>query len=236
MPGVDLRLSALGRAPRPDELWSVDRVTDGTRTVLLLPNPDLRRERTWRAAATATRTLAGTEVAITGAARLLRDGICWSPLGGEPDSGRWRNGLDLDSWSVVLSAKREQRVAGRLRCGADVAWRGHDVRRGLPLGLPPERSERLRVEWGRAVFEGDGVCEIGYLLEHRGRLGDPWLPGGLPELPPHTLHHVLLGFRLVGADLTLEIRNLTDQRPRLSAGALGDGRELRWRLEWGFRR
>ncbi len=229
-------LEAGGRAPRPDELHTADLAAGGGQQVALLPNPDLRRERTWRAALKLSGAAAGTEVALDASARLLRGGIGWRALPEQPDRGRWENGLDLDSWCLALGARRAGRLAGRVEAGADVIWRGHEVRAGVPVGLPPARSDRLRLAWERSLFHGDGVLEIGYLLERRGAMDDPWLPAGRFRLPSHLLHHLLLGFRLVGVDLTMELRNLADAEPRLSTGALGYGRELRWRMEWSFRR
>jgi hypothetical protein len=84
------------------------------------------------------------------------------------------------------------------------------------------------------LFHEDGILEIGYQLSYRDSTADPWLPGGLFRVPAFTRHDLLLGFRLLGADLSLALRNLTAERFRLSAGALSDGRELRLRLHWTF--
>lgn len=235
-----LTLGLGGRAPRSDELATVDRavlqVGETERVAVYVPNRDLRAERTWRAALALRRTVLGTRLAVDGSARALREGIGWEPLAGGVDVGRWDNTLDLDAWCVTAAAEREGRLAGRACARAAVSWRGADVRRGVPVGLPPERSASLTVDWEYRAFHDDGILELSYQLEHRGAADEPWLPAGWARLRPATLHHAIVGFRLLGADLSLAVRNLADARTRLSAGALGDGRELRWRLHWTLRR
>ena len=66
-------------------------------------------------------------------------------------------------------------------------------------------------------------------------MSDPWLPGDDITLPAVTLHHVTIGFRLVGVDLGYELRNLTNQRVPISAGSYSLGQSNRWRLHWTFR-
>lgn len=235
-----LTLGLGGRAPRSDELATVDRavlqVGETERVAVFVPNRDLQAERTWRAALALRRTVLGTRLAVDGTARALREGIGWEPVAGGVDVGRWDNSLDLDAWCVTAAAEREGRLLGRARARAAVSWRGADVRHGVPVGLPPERSASLTVDWEYRAFHDDGILELSYELEHRGAADEPWLPAGWARLRPATLHHAVLGFRLLGADLSLAVRNLADARTRLSAGALGDGRELRWRLHWTFRR
>ncbi len=228
-----LTLEGGGRAPRSDELLTAWRVVgpDGT-PYLLLPDGGLGRERTLRAAGRLAWRPLGLDLALEGSLRRLRDGIGWRPLGGT--AGRWTNDLELDSAELVASLARRARLLGWLQLRAQSVWRAHDLRAGTPLFLPPERSSSLEVLWEARFFEEDGILEIGYLLQHRGPTDDPWLPGAEPLLPALTRQDLILGFRLVGTDLSLELRNLTDERAPVSAGAVADGRELRWRLHWTF--
>jgi hypothetical protein len=110
------------------------------------------------------------------------------------------------------------------------------VRSGVARGEPPARAASLAVDWEHSSFHGDGVWHLGWRLERTGVYADPWLPVAGYLLPARALQHLLLGFRLVGVDLQLELRNLTDDRQYVSAGALAEGREARWRLGWTFTR
>ncbi len=233
--GLDLSLDHGGRSPRSDELFTPDRRSVSGRTVLLLPAADLGWERETRAAMTVELAVLGGVVSLDGSLRRLRDGIGWRQDDGDPDTGRWANDLEMDSWTATAGYSRRARLWGRLRLSGRYSRRGVDIRRGVAVGLPPERSARADLAWEHHFFHGDGVVELGYALEHRGVMPDPWLPRG-DELPSVTLHHLLAAFRLVGADLSLELRNLTDERAQISGGALTDGREMRWRLQWSFLR
>jgi hypothetical protein len=65
-------------------------------------------------------------------------------------------------------------------------------------------------------------------------MSDPWLPDQKYKLPAIAFHDFMLGFRLVGVDLNMEVRNVTDNIQQLSTGALSVGREIRWRIRWQF--
>ncbi len=229
-----------GRAPRPDELATPDvaaggPLPDGQAPTLwlLLPNPELRRERLLRLAGRVARSVAGTEFALDASGRSLRRGIGWQSSGDAAGAtGRWDNALELDAWAVTASVTFHQNLFGLLRARAEATRRGCDVRAGVPLGLPPERSASLSVDWEHDAFHGDGVFELGYRLESCGVYDDPWVPGVDFELPARTLHHLLLGFRLLGADLSLGLLNLADDVAPVAAGTLAEGRQLRLRLEW----
>jgi hypothetical protein len=113
-------------------------------------------------------------------------------------------------------------------------WRSQEIQAGRPLFLPPKLSGVLQIFWENHFFKEDGILEIGYRLVHRGEMADPWWPGASFVLPVITRHDLLMAFRLLGTDLSLELRNLTDETFRLSAGSVSDGREMRLRLHWTF--
>jgi len=230
-----LTLQHGGRAPRSDELYTAARVTGDGVEAVLLPEAGLGWERLDRAALAWRIDLLGNELRLEGAARRLRDGIGWRALEGESDRGRWANEVALDAWNLDLKLSRVGRFAGWARVEAVLSARGCDVEAGTPVALPPERSAVLNVFWERHCFHEDGILELGYVLEHRGEMGDPWLPGDGTRLPSLTLHHLTIGFRLVGVDLGYEVRNLTNQRVPVSAGSLCSGQMNRWRMHWTFR-
>ncbi|MBU1674596.1 TonB-dependent receptor, partial [bacterium] len=230
-----LTLQHGGRSPRSDELYTAARVTGAGIEAVLLPQHELGWESLDRAALSWRAGLLGNELVIDGAVRRLRDGIGWRPLAGETVTGRWANEVELDGWNVDLKLRRAGRCAGWARVEGIVSARGHDVKAGTPIALPPERSAVLNVFWEKHWFHEDGILELGYILEHRGGMGDPWLPGDDVRLPSVTLHHVIVGFRLVGVDLGYELHNLTNRRVPVSAGSLSPGQVNRWRMHWTFR-
>ena len=222
-----------GRAPRSDELATAWRyvVPDGRRTVVL-PNRNLRRQEQWRLAADGTSTLAGFALAISGALSRLRDGIGWRPLAADTTAGRWDNGLDLDAATIRASLAREGRCLGWLQLRADATWRTWHERGDLRAALPPAWDWRLSVLWEEHFFQEDGILQLGWYLHNRGDCDDPWFLAAPVALPTLTRLDMIVGFRLVGTDLGLEIRNLAGAGQRESAGALAGGREQRRRLPW----
>lgn len=236
--GGGLRLVAGhgGRAPTSFEMLTPDRVFVLDRALVLLPDPDLDWERTTRFTGEWTRGMAGFDLRIGGSYRILRDGIGWRADRLDPDRGVWANDVEMDGWTATIEVGRTWRLAGLARLDAHFTRRGWDVSRGTPMGLPPERSAGLSLFWERRLFHEDGVFEVGYNLEHGSERDDPLLPRSQFTVPAATRHDLLLAFRLLGADLGLELRNLTDENIRLSSGAVSDGREMRWRLEWSFTR
>lgn len=225
-----------GRAPRLDERLTAVQLSGGGETAVLLPSRDLDWERLDRLAVSAHAPLPGAEIELRGTVRRQRDGIGWTALTGETDIGRWTNDLDLDGWTLDLVLRRAGRLWGLARVEAILSRRGWDLISGTPVGLPPESSAVMNVFWERRFFREDGILEFGYVLEHHGEMDDPWLPGGRVRLPAATVHHLHLGFRLVGADLGFEVRNLGNSRDRVSAAAFRPGQTNRWRLQWTFRR
>lgn len=233
-PWLQMALERGGRAPRSDELLTSERVFVPGRSRVLLANPDLKHEQTSRASVKLAWRLWGTDLALTGSAHWLRDGITWAALPEESDRGRWENGLGLDSQTVRASVARAGRLAGWLRLRLTGVWQRFDVREGTPAFLPPESYWRTQLLWEHRFFNGDGILEFGYWFTHRSELPDPWFPLGEYSLPAANRHDLIMAFRLLGADLSLALRNLTDDRVHLASGALSDGREMRWRLHWTF--
>jgi len=231
-----LTLQHGGRAPRSDELLTAVRVAGGGQEAIMLPEPELGWEYLDRAALNWRTSVLGTVLELGGSARRLRDGIGWTRLPGETTIGRWTNTLDLDGWTMDLKLRRAGRFAGLARVEAILSRRGYDILSGTPVALPPEQSAVLNVFWEKRVYHEDGIFELGYVLEHRAEMGDPWHPGDDVRLPAVTLHHLLIGFRLVGVDLGFEFRNLTNQRVLVSAGSYLSGQTNRWRMQWTFRR
>ncbi len=65
-------------------------------------------------------------------------------------------------------------------------------------------------------------------------MADPWDVTRTAQLPSRTVHDLLVGFRLVGAHLSLGFRNLTGELTRLTSGAMSTGQELDMRLHWAW--
>ncbi len=229
-----LAVESGGRSPRSDELLTADRFSVPLGSVRVSPNRDLEREKTLRASGVLQGRLLGTDLAVTGSLRWLRNGITWTAAADDPQAGAWTNDLEMQAQTVTARVERRGRFAGWVRLQAESVWRFCDVQRGRPTLLPPERSAAAQVLWENHFFREDGILEIGYRLAYRGSLNDPWWPAGEIRLPAVTRHDLLLGFRLLGADLSLAVRNLTNQVVQAAAGSLSTGREFRWRLHWKF--
>lgn len=224
-----------GRAPRSDELATAWRfVVPGGRQTVALPNRDLQREDEWRLAADVRPSLAGFDLALGVAVRRLRDGIAWRPAQPGATVGHWDNGLALDSATVRAGLAREGWLFGWLRLHADGAWRTWQAQGDVRTALPPPVNYQLTVLWEQHFFQEDGILQLGWFLHNRGALDDPWHLAEPLALPALTRLDMLVGFRLLGADLGLEFLNLVGGGGRLTAGALDHGLELRWRLHWSF--
>jgi outer membrane receptor protein involved in Fe transport len=100
--------------------------------------------------------------------------------------------------------------------------------------LPPEYDLRLHLMWENHFFQEDGIVQLALLSNRRGAMADPWDVTRSYRIPARTLHDLVAGLRLVGAHLTVAVRNLTGDRVPLTAGASGPGREIDLRLNWGF--
>jgi outer membrane receptor protein involved in Fe transport len=114
-------------------------------------------------------------------------------------------------------------------------WRAYDEKQGLAPFLPPKDAYRLHLMWENHFFQEDGILQLALFSTRRAAMADPWDVTRTYRLPARTVHDLLVGFRLVGANLSLAIRNLTGEKVRLTAGAFSTGRELDLRLHWGFR-
>lgn len=230
-----LELAGDGRAPRSDELLTpYERYIDGRR-LTILPNFHLERERTLRAGLALRARLLGTGLALDAAARRLEDGIVWVTRPGEVTVGRWENGLDMDSARITGRLERQGRFLGWGRALLEGTWQSFDERAGRASLLPPQNSGRLALFWENHVFREDGILQLGLIGYWQGEMADPWDVSRTYRLPSRTVLDLLVGFRLVGADLCLAFRNLTGERTRLSAGTWSSGQEMDMRLQWSFR-
>ncbi len=230
-----LEIGGDGRAPRSDELLTPwERYIDG-RELTILPNLDLGREHTLRAGLSLRARLLGTDFAVEAAARRLSDGITWVPLEGETREGRWQNGLEMDSASLTGRLEHQGRLLGWARVMLEGTWQTMDEKTGQAAFLPPTRSGRLGLFWENHYFGEDGILELGLLGRWRGAMDDPWDVTRSYELPASTVLDLLVGFRLVGANLSLAFKNLTGERTQLSAGTWSAGQETDLRLFWTFR-
>ena len=232
--GWKLELLQGGRAPRSDELLTpMDRDVNG-RQLFILPNSDLQREKTSRIQALAGIRVLGFDFAVDASLRHLQEGITWVAEPGSNDTGRWSNGLKMNSSRVTGSVGRRGRFLGWGRIKLEGTWQSFDETSGKAVLLPPEQYLRLELMWENHFFREDGILQLALISTRRGEMADPWDLTRTTFLPETTLHDLLIGFRLVGTNLSLAIRNLTDQQVRLSAGANSNGREMDMRLHWIF--
>jgi hypothetical protein len=176
----------------------------------------------------------GFDLAVDAGARRLRDGITWVAAEANPDSGQWRNELELDSARVTASIGRQGRLLGWGRALVEGTWQTFDERAGRAAFLPPEESLRLLLFWENHFFREDGILQLGWITTVRGAMDDPWDVSRGTALPRRTVHDLLLGFRLVGAHLSLALRNLADERVQLSRDTWSNGMETHLRLHWHF--
>ena len=232
--GLEMRLTRGGRLPRSDELLTpLRRDVDGRR-LTILPNPDLDLEQLTRLQVVASRRLLGLDLALDGSARWLRHGICWRNSEEQPYQGQWRNDLAMASTRLTGSVGRQGRFLGWARVRLEGTWQDTEETEGTAPILLPEQMVRLALLWENHFFQEDGILQIALYSTRRTEMPDPWDLTRATVLPAATWHDLLVGFRLVGADLGLAIRNLTDQRIRLSSAAWSHGREIEMRLRWTF--
>ncbi len=224
-----------GRAPRSDELLTPLLHVVDTRRLALLPNPDLAREKTLRAGLLLKRRLLGIDLAVDGSVRRLTKGITWEALVTDENHGVWTNGLEMDAARVTGSLGREGRFLGWGRVKLEGTWQSFEEKTGRASFLPPDRYLRLHVMWENHFFQEDGILQLALFSTRQGEMADPWDVTRAYPLPARTVHDLLVGFRLVGANLSLAFRNLTGEKIRMTAGALSHGQELDLRLHWAFR-
>ncbi len=223
-----------GRAPRSDELLTPLRRDVAGRELQLLPNGDLEREETVRLGLILQARLLGFDLAVDGSVRRLQDGISWVVLPGETDMGTWQNGLEMESSRVTGTVGREGRFLGWGRLMLEGTWQQSDEKVGQASFLPPEQYLRSHVMWENHFFKEDGILQLALFSTLQGEMADPWDVTRTAQLPSRTVHDLLVGFRLVGAHLSLGFRNLTGERTRLTSGALSTGQELDLRLHWAW--
>jgi hypothetical protein len=224
-----------GRHARSDEYLTPILHDVAGRGLVLLPNPELEREKSLRLGALVEARLLGFDLALDASWRRLTRGITWESLGAQaPDTGYWTNGLDLDAGRVTGRLGREGRFLGWGRIMVEGTWRDFRENRGRASLLPPEYDLRLHLMWENHFFQEDGILQVALFSNRRGPLADPWDVTRTYEIPARTLHDLVAGLRLVGAHLTIAVRNLTGDRVRMTGGALSPGREIDLRLNWGF--
>lgn len=223
-----------GRHARSDELLTPMIHYVDERRLVLLPNTDLDREKSMRAAALLKWRLVGFDFAVDGSWRRLTRGISWEAEAPDADVGTWSNGLEMDSARVTGRLAREGRFLGWGRMMLEGTWRDFQEKAGRASLLPPEYDLRLHLMWENHFFQEDGIFQLALMSNRRGPMTDPWDVTRTYEIPARTLHDLVVGLRLVGVHLTLAFRNLTGERVRMTSGSLSTGQELDLRLNWGF--
>jgi hypothetical protein len=161
----------------------------------------------------------------------LTDGIGYLPLQ-TPGHYSWINNVEMTSWSANSELERTLNLFGKLHIRSLCSFGGTEITAGIPTVIMPEQYGNIQLLWERRLFDNDGILEIGFENEYRGSMQDPWIPGGTIELPSMYLQHLRFGFRLIGADLGIDFRNLGGSQVRLSNGALSNTTEMRYRLHW----
>ncbi len=225
-----------GRAPRSDELGTTLRYSVAGSMHILDPNPGLGREQTRRWGGNFAADIAGLSFAIDGAVGRLEDGITWLAATDDLGRGQLVNGANLDFRRMTASVEHQGRFMGWGRIRYEGTWQDF-TSDGLPLSsLPPEQYSRLKVMWENHLFVEDGVLEIALFSTHVGAMTDPWDVTRSFVLPARTTQDLVVGFRLVGVDLSLAWRNLTGKRYHATSGAWAPGSETVMRMAWKFRR
>ncbi len=233
-PWWKLVLESGGRAPRSDELLTPLLHSVSPWELHLLPNPDLKHEKTLRANLLVNFSILGFDLAFDASARRLREGITWVADLGESTIGHWQNQLDMNSTRLTASISRQGRFLGWGRARLEGTWQDFDELGALASFLPPAKYLRMELMWEQHFFQEDGIVQLALLSTYRGPMGDPWDVHRQRELPAATSSDLLVGFRLLGTNISLNFRNVTDQRIRLSSGTLSPGREMDLRLHWVF--
>jgi len=227
-------VEAGGRAPRSDELLTPLMHVVPRGDLHLLPNSDLNHEKTLRANMLLVYRLLGFDLALDASARRLREGITWVADAGESTIGHWYNQLDMNSTRVTASIARQGRFLGWGRARLEGTWQSFDELSAQAAFLPPEKYLRMELMWEQHFFQEDGILQLALLTTYRGMMNDPWDVTRSTELPASTLSDLIVGFRLVGTNISMNFRNVTDQRVRLSSATLSPGREMDLRLHWIF--
>jgi hypothetical protein len=227
-------LARVNRAPRSDELLTPLRRNIDGQEILIFANQDLDRESAWEMSALGQLRLLGFDLALDASHRRLKDGISWQAVADTEDQGRWQNGLDMNSSRLTGSLGRQGRFLGWVRLKLEGTWQTFDPTQGTAAFLPPEEYIRFHLMWENHFFKEDGILQVALLSTRRGEMADPWDPRGAFLLPAATWHDLIVGFRLVGAHLSLAMRNLTSTEMLTSAGTKAPSQEMDMRLHWVF--
>ena len=187
-----LDLAYGGRHARSDEyLTPMIHDVDGRRLVML-PNADLDREKSMRAAALLKWRLVGFDLAVDGSWRRLTRGISWEAEAPGADVGTWNNGLEMDSARVTGRLAREGRFLGWGRMMLEGTWRDFQEKAGRASLLPPEYDLRLHLMWENHFFQEDGIFQLALLSNRRGPMADPCDVTRTYEIPARTLHDLVV--------------------------------------------
>ena len=205
------------------------------RGLALLPNTELDREKSLRLGGLVKARLVGFDLALDGSWRQLTQGIAWEASAPGSNTGTWGNGLEMDAARMTGSLGREGKFLGWGRARLEGTWQSFDEKKGQASFLPPERYLRLHLMWENHFFQEDGILQLALFSTRQAEMADPWDVTRLYRLPQRTVHDLLVGFRLVGVNLSLAFRNLTGEKTRMTAGALSHAQELDLRLHWEFR-
>jgi hypothetical protein len=223
-----------GRAPRSDEYLTPLMVDVDGRGLALLPNTELDREKSLRLGGLVKARLVGFDLALDGSWRQLTQGIAWEASAPGSNTGTWGNGLEMSAAQVTGRLFREGRFLGWGRLMLEGTWRSIDETIGQASMLPPEYDARLHLMWENHLFQEDGIFQLALLSNWRGPMDDPWDVTRTYEIPARSLHDLVVGFRLLGVNLTLAVKNVTGDRVQLTSGARSPGQELDLRLKWDF--
>ena len=140
----------------------------------------------------------------------------------------------MDSSRLTGSVAREGRFLGWGRVMVEGTWQQSDETAGHASFLPPERYLRSHLMWENHFFQEDGILQLALISTAQAEMADPWDVTRTSRLPARTVHDLLVGFRLVGAHLSVGIRNLTGERVQMTSGAWSTGQELDLRLHWNW--
>jgi len=228
---ISFTASIDGRTPGSDKLWTLDSRSSADSIYAIIPDRNLGWENCKKLSINAAGKLVGINWGFTSTLNSLTDGIGYMPLQ-TPGHYSWTNNVEMNSWSVNSELERTLNLFGKLHIRSLYSFRGSDISQGIPTVIMPEQSGNIQLLWERRLFDNDGILEIGFENEYRDSMQDPWIPGGTVELPSMFLQHLRFGFRLIGADLGIDFRNLGGSQVRLSNGALSNTTEMRYRLHW----
>ena len=129
---------------------------------------------------------------------------------------------------------RRGRFLGWARLLLEGTWQTFDEKKGRASFLPPERSLRGSVFWENHFFREDGILQLAAQVHNRGAMDDPFFLADPVPLASFLQVDGIIGFRLIGTNLSAEFLNITGAEAQYTAGAMADGFQIRWRLNWVF--